>query len=91
MCWALSRAAVAATGLPAVAYPNRGGSRDSDTKQWEYGDPVDLDLAETWAGAPARGSSAAAATGPADIAALVERLERLERAERLERSEPRNG
>ena len=27
------RAAVAATGLPAVAYPNRGGSWDADAKR----------------------------------------------------------
>ena len=38
------RAAVAATGLPAVAYPNRGGTWDAQAKQWSYGDPLDLDL-----------------------------------------------
>ena len=85
------RAAVAATGLPAVAYPNRGGSWDSDRKTWEYGDPVDLDLVETWLGAGARFIGGCCGTGPADVAALVERLEGLERLERAERSEPRNG
>ena len=42
------RAAVAATGLPAVAYPNRGGSWNSDTKTWEYAGPLDLDLVDGW-------------------------------------------
>ena len=91
------RAAVAATGLPAVAYPNRGGNWDSDRKTWEYGDPVDLDLVETWLGAGARFIGGCCGTGPADVAALAERLNglerlgRLERLERAERSEPRTG
>ena len=46
-------AAVAATGRPAVAYPNRGGSWDADAKQWAYGDPVDLDLVDGWVAAGA--------------------------------------
>ena len=70
------RAAVAATGLPAVAYPNRGGSWDSDAKQWAYGDPVDLDLVETWVGAGAGFVGGCCGTGPADVAALAERLGR---------------
>ena len=40
-------AAVAATGWPAVAYPNRGGTWDPSTKSWAYGAPVDLDLVPT--------------------------------------------
>ena len=48
------RAAVAATGLPAVAYPNRGGSWDSDTKAWAYGEPLDLDLLGDWVAAGVR-------------------------------------
>jgi homocysteine S-methyltransferase len=71
------REAVAATGLPAVAYPNRGGSWNSDTKKWVYGDPVDLDLVETWLAAGARFIGGCCGTGPTDIAALVERVERL--------------
>ncbi|GAA2137012.1 homocysteine S-methyltransferase [Nocardioides koreensis] len=76
------RAAVAATGLPAVAYPNRGGSWDSDTKQWAYGDPLDLGLAEDWMAAGARLVGGCCGTGPADIAALAERLVRLRRPTR---------
>ena len=76
------RAAVVATGLPAVAYPNRGGSWDSDSKQWAYGDPLDLGLVETWVAAGARLVGGCCGTGPADIAALAARLERLQRPER---------
>ena len=76
------RAAVAATGLPAVAYPNRGGSWDSDTKQWAYGDPLDLGLVETWVAAGARFVGGCCGTGPADIAALAEHVVRLQRPER---------
>jgi len=76
------RAAVAATGLPAVAYPNRGGSWDSDTKQWAYGDPLDLGLVETWVAAGAGFVGGCCGTGPADIAALAEHVERLQRPER---------
>ena len=76
------RAAVAATGLPAVAYPNRGGSWDSDTKQWAYGDPLDLGLVETWVAAGARFVGGCCGTRPADIAALAERVVRLQRPER---------
>ena len=47
-CSALSRHAVAVTGLPAVAYPNRGGSWDAEAKRWAYGDPLDLDLVAGW-------------------------------------------
>jgi homocysteine S-methyltransferase len=68
------RAAVAATGLPAVAYPNRGGSWDSRTRQWAYGAPLDLDLVEGWVAAGARWLGGCCGTGPSDIAALARRL-----------------
>ncbi len=68
-------AAVAATGLPAVAYPNRGGSWDSATKRWEYAGPLDLDLVETWVDAGARLVGGCCGTGPADIADLTGRLQ----------------
>jgi homocysteine S-methyltransferase len=71
------RAAVAATGLPGVAYPNRGGSWDSDAKQWAYGDPLDLGLVGTWVAAGARLVGGCCGTGPADIAALAARVARL--------------
>lgn len=67
-------AAVAATGLPAVAYPNRGGSWNSATKQWEYAGPLDLDLVDSWVGAGARLVGGCCGTGPADIAELARRL-----------------
>lgn len=74
------RVAVAATGLPAVAYPNRGGSWDADAKQWAYGDPIDLDLVEQWLAAGVRYVGGCCGTGPSDIAALAARVELLGRA-----------
>ena len=69
------RAAVEATGLPAVAYPNRGGSWDSEAKAWAYGDALDLDLVETWLAAGAVFVGGCCGTGPSDIAALATRVE----------------
>jgi homocysteine S-methyltransferase len=74
------RVATAVTGLPAVAYPNRGGSWDSDTKTWAYGELLDLDLVESWISAGARFVGGCCGTGPHDIAALAERVEELARA-----------
>ena len=71
------RTAVTATGLPAVAYPNRGGSWDSDAKQWAYGAALDPELVEDWIAAGARFVGGCCGTGPSDIAALAERVERL--------------
>ncbi len=68
-------AAVAATGLPAVAYPNRGGSWDAAVKQWSYGDALDLDLVAGWVAAGARWIGGCCGTGPCDIAGLSRRLE----------------
>lgn len=63
--------AVAATGLPAVAYPNRGGTWNAETKQWSYGDALDLALVEPWVAAGARLIGGCCGTAPADIAALA--------------------
>jgi homocysteine S-methyltransferase len=70
------QAAVAATGLPAVAYPNRGGSWDSETKSWSYGDALDLDLVEDWLAAGVRLIGGCCGTGPSDIAGLADRVEK---------------
>jgi homocysteine S-methyltransferase len=72
------RAAVAATGLPAVTYPNRGGSWNSETKQWEYAGPLDLDLVESWVTAGARFVGGCCGTAPADIEQLAERVRWIE-------------
>ena len=66
--------AVAVTGLPAVAYPNRGGTWDAAAKQWAYGDALDLALVASWVAAGARYVGGCCGTGPSDIAALAERL-----------------
>jgi homocysteine S-methyltransferase len=68
------RAAVAATGLPAVAYPNRGGSWNAGTKTWEYSGPLDLDLVDGWLVAGTRFVGGCCGTGPADIAELAARV-----------------
>ena len=68
------RTAVAVTGLPAVAYPNRGGSWDAAGRTWAYGDPVDLDLVPGWLAAGVRMVGGCCGNGPSDIAALVERV-----------------
>jgi len=65
--------AVAVTGLPAVAYPNRGGSWDSHAKQWVYGGPLDLGLVDGWVDAGARFVGGGCGTGPAEIEGLTER------------------
>ena len=72
--------AVAATGLPAVAYPNRGGVWNSDAKKWVYGDPLDLDLVETWFVAGARFIGGCCGTGPSDVAAIAEHVRGLQAA-----------
>jgi homocysteine S-methyltransferase len=68
------RCAVAVTALPAVAYPNRGGSWDPEAKTWAYGDPVDLDLVPAWLEAGAGLLGGCCGNGPDDIARLVERI-----------------
>jgi len=68
------RTAVTTTGLPAVAYPNRGGRWDAETKTWEYAGPLDLDLVDDWVDAGVRFVGGCCGTGPADIAALAARV-----------------
>lgn len=66
--------AAAITKLPAIAYPNRGGSWDSVGKTWSYGAPLDLDLVESWVAAGTRYVGGCCGTGPADIALLARRF-----------------
>jgi homocysteine S-methyltransferase len=68
------REAVAATGLPAVVYPNRGGSWDAAAKQWSYGAALDLDLVDAWVAAGARFVGGCCGTGPSDIEELAARV-----------------
>jgi homocysteine S-methyltransferase len=70
--------AVAATGLPAVAYPNRGGAWDSVTRTWAYGPRLSLDLVEGWLEAGARLVGGCCGSTPADIAALAGRIQHLD-------------
>jgi homocysteine S-methyltransferase len=67
----------AATGLPAVAYPNRGGNWDAVVKQWAYGDAIDVALVGQWVAAGARYVGGCCGTGPGDIAALAARVDEL--------------
>jgi homocysteine S-methyltransferase len=68
------QAAVAATGLPAVAYPNHGGVWDSTTKTWSQARPLDLALVDAWVDAGARYVGGCCGFGPADIAVLAQRV-----------------
>jgi homocysteine S-methyltransferase len=68
------RTAVAVTALPAVAYPNRGGSWDAQSKTWTYGDPIDLDLVPAWLEAGVRMVGGCCGNGPADISRLAARI-----------------
>jgi len=68
------RTAVAVTGLPGVAYPNRGGSWDAAARRWTYGGPLELALVDDWVSAGARLVGGCCGTGPADIAALARRV-----------------
>ncbi len=68
-------AAVTATGLPAVAYPNRGGTWDPEARRWSYGDALDLDRVAAWVDAGAAYVGGCCGTGPCDIAALAARLD----------------
>lgn len=68
------RAAVEATGLPAVAYPNKGGRWDSATRTWEGASGLELDSVDAWVAAGATYVGGCCGTGPADIEALASAL-----------------
>ncbi|MEI5675944.1 MULTISPECIES: homocysteine S-methyltransferase [unclassified Nocardioides] len=68
------RAAVAATGLPAVAYPNRGEDWDPVARAWVGAGGVPLELARAWVAAGASYVGGCCRVGPADIRALADGL-----------------
>lgn len=70
--------AVAVTGLPAVAYPNRGGSWISETRRWAYNGSFDVSLVERWVAAGARLVGGCCGTGPAEVAAIAQQLRSVE-------------
>ncbi|WP_134764630.1 homocysteine S-methyltransferase [Nocardioides sp. 1609] len=67
---------VTVTGLPAVVYPNRGGTWNSETRAWEGVGGLDVGLVDAWVGAGARLVGGCCGTGPRDIAALTEHVRR---------------
>lgn len=70
--------AVRTTGLPAVAYPNRGGTWDSTTKTWSQARPFDPVLVDGWIQAGAGYIGGCCGFGPDDIRALSGRVRGLE-------------
>jgi homocysteine S-methyltransferase len=65
------QAGARATGLPGVAYPNRGGRWDAGTRTWQGSSGLDLGLVRSWVDAGARYVGGCCGTGPADVAALA--------------------
>lgn len=68
--------AVAATGLPAVVYPNRGSRWDAVTRSWTGSNSFSLDLVPSWVEAGAAWIGGCCQVGPDDIAALARLLRR---------------
>lgn len=68
--------AVATTGLPGVAYPNRGEVWDATRRTWRGSDHFDPTRAPAWVQAGARYVGGCCRVGPADIAALAAQVER---------------
>jgi homocysteine S-methyltransferase len=62
------------TGLPGVAYPNRGGTWDNATTSWSAGEPLDPDLVDSWLAAGAGFVGGCCGLGPADLATLAARV-----------------
>ncbi|RNI23978.1 homocysteine S-methyltransferase [Flexivirga caeni] len=67
-------AAVAATGLQAVAYPNHGGVWDDVTKTWSGAAALDFGLVDAWIAAGARFVGGCCGLGPSNIQALAQGL-----------------
>ena len=68
------RTAVAISGLPAVAYPNRGEAWDAASRTWDGPGAFDPGLARDWVDAGARYVGGCCRVGPADIAAVAAAL-----------------
>jgi homocysteine S-methyltransferase len=66
------RLAVETTGLPAVAYPNRGESWDPIRQAWTGQDCFDPALAAAWVDAGARYVGGCCRVSPSDISALAD-------------------
>jgi homocysteine S-methyltransferase len=66
--------AVAVTGLPGVAYPNRGEEWDARSHTWAGPGSFDSALAADWVAAGARLVGGCCRVGPADIAGLAAAL-----------------
>jgi homocysteine S-methyltransferase len=65
------RLAVETTGLPAVAYPNRGEAWDAARHAWSGPAHFDPALATTWVAAGAQYVGGCCRVGPRDIAAIA--------------------
>jgi S-methylmethionine-dependent homocysteine/selenocysteine methylase len=66
--------AATATGLPGVAYPNRGGTWDPGTGEWhDHGAPLE-ELVPAWLAAGARWIGGCCEVGPDDIRRLARSL-----------------
>jgi homocysteine S-methyltransferase len=63
--------AVAASGKPAIAYPNAGEAWDADNHQWVGTSSYDLSLVPSWRAAGAAHLGGCCRIGPATIAALA--------------------
>jgi homocysteine S-methyltransferase len=66
------RLAVDITGLPAVAYPNRGEAWDATRRRWTGRDDFDPTQGTAWVEAGAQYVGGCCRVGPADIAALAQ-------------------
>lgn len=67
-------AASAATGLPGITYPNRGGVWDGVAKEWVGPTGLDLSLVPSWQEAGAQLIGGCCGTGPSDIRSLAQHL-----------------
>jgi homocysteine S-methyltransferase len=65
------RLAVESTGLPAVAYPNRGEEWDPARHRWTGLGDFDPTLGTAWVKAGAQYVGGCCRVGPTDIAALA--------------------